>query len=76
MKAKQQVYRNDSGKFQVKGLDCKFESECDALKMAVNALGIWAEDEDIEICRRCDMDLNECECWEIDAIDEMMREEW
>jgi hypothetical protein len=29
-----------------------------------------------EICKRCEMDVNECECWEQDAMDEMMREEW
>ena len=34
------------------------------------------EQEDKEVCDRCDMDVNECECWELDAIEEMMREEW
>jgi hypothetical protein len=29
-----------------------------------------------EVCKRCDMEVNECECWELDAIEEMMREEW
>ena len=34
------------------------------------------EDDDEEICKRCDRDVNECECWENDAIQEMMREDW
>lgn len=34
-----------------------------------------AEDDDA-ICKRCEMDIGECECWELDAIERMMREEW
>ena len=31
--------------------------------------------DDDEVCKRCDMDVNECECWELDAIEEMMRDD-
>ena len=34
------------------------------------------EEDKEEVCKRCDMDINECECWELDAREEMIREEW
>lgn len=59
---------------QIKEVIIKDKELFEVISDMVSIMERMDKDND-EVCKRCDMDVNECECWELDAIEEMMRDD-